>query len=66
VGNHEDGYLIGIDNLVDLFAEIQEEDDIQPTPDHQYDDDTSNNNNTPCGTSNSLDDPSHKSSSLPS
>lgn len=34
VGNHEDGYLIGIQNLIDLFTEISEEDHLEMLPDY--------------------------------
>lgn len=35
VGNHEDGYLIGITNLIEIFSEIFEEDQLEATPDHE-------------------------------
>lgn len=32
VGNHEDGYLIGINNMIDIFTDILEQSSVKSTP----------------------------------
>lgn len=35
VGNHEDGYLIGLNNIIDIFSSIADELDEKPKDEEQ-------------------------------